>query len=62
MDAYKDFTYDPVNYPPSEVNEFVNQLHDNHQYYVLITDPGIHNENGYKPWDEGTYCRNINEL
>lgn len=42
MNAFEDFSFDPVNFPVSIVSKFVNQLHSDGQHYVVITDPGIH--------------------
>ncbi|ORX93495.1 hypothetical protein K493DRAFT_148432, partial [Basidiobolus meristosporus CBS 931.73] len=53
MDKYKDFTFDPVAFPVKRVQEFVEDLHRKHQHYVLIVDPGIKIEPGYKSFDEG---------
>jgi len=53
MDSFKDFTFDPVNFPPSRMKSFADDLHQQHQYYIIIVDPGIHNEAGYSPYEKG---------
>eukprot|EP00762_Andalucia_godoyi_P004432 ANDGO_08168.mRNA.1 putative alpha-glucosidase Os06g0675700 len=53
MDAYKDFTWDPVRYPLDRIQQFSKLLHSKDMQYVTIVDPGIHNEQGYEPYDSG---------
>ncbi len=36
-----DFTFDPVRFPPAEMKQFVDSLHQNYQHYVLITGEKI---------------------
>lgn len=52
MDAYKDFTTDPVNFPTSDMKNFIDSLHSKNQRYVMIVDPGIKIEKGYQAYDE----------
>lgn len=52
MDQYLDFTFDPVNYPPSQVASFVQQLHQQGQQYVVILDPGIEINNTYASYTQ----------
>jgi alpha-glucosidase (family GH31 glycosyl hydrolase) len=52
MSTYLDFTFDPVNYPPAQVNSFVQQLHSQGQQYVVILDPGIEINSGYSTYTD----------
>ena len=38
MDSKRDFTTEPINYPPEKFGEFLNELHLNNQHYVPIVD------------------------
>ncbi|CAE7661056.1 unnamed protein product [Symbiodinium microadriaticum] len=54
MDAYLDFTLDPVNFPESQMSSFVNNLHANNQRFVPIIDPGIYvRDQQYDAFTEG---------
>eukprot|EP01133_Synstelium_polycarpum_P016679 gene16679-19821_t len=52
MDAYKDFTLDPVRFDPTEMAEFIDYLHSKNQHYIMIVDPGIAIEKGYDAYDQ----------
>jgi alpha-glucosidase (family GH31 glycosyl hydrolase) len=54
MDAYLDFTTDPINFPQDRLKSFVDQLHANNQHFVPIVDPGIYTgDAGYPAYTEG---------
>ena len=53
MEDYKDFTWDPINFPREKMGDFVKKLHENEQHYVVIVDPGIKIETPYYPYEDG---------
>lgn len=58
MDQYRDFTLDPVTFPPSGVAEFFDWLHGNNQHFVPIVDAAIYIPNPQNASDAyDTYTR-----
>ncbi|CAM0142249.1 hypothetical protein VKS41_002270 [Umbelopsis sp. WA50703] len=53
MDGYKDFTFDPINFPISKVKDLTTKLHENNQHYVVIVDPAISTNSSYEPYSHG---------
>uniref|UniRef100_I3M252 Sucrase-isomaltase, intestinal n=1 Tax=Ictidomys tridecemlineatus TaxID=43179 RepID=I3M252_ICTTR len=56
MDERRDFTYDPVDF--NGFPEFIKELHNNGQKFVIIVDPAISNNSSqshpYGPYDRGS--------
>jgi alpha-glucosidase len=58
MDQYRDFTLDPVTFPPSGVADFFGWLHGNNQHFVPIVDGAIYIPNPQNASDAyDTYTR-----
>ncbi|PVI03222.1 glycoside hydrolase family 31 protein [Periconia macrospinosa] len=58
MDQYRDFTLDPVSFPPSGVKEFFDFLSSNNQHFVPIVDAAIYIPNPQNASDAyDTYAR-----
>ncbi|OZJ07017.1 hypothetical protein BZG36_00010 [Bifiguratus adelaidae] len=61
MDRFKDFSLDEIAFPPQQLKAYIDQLHQNNQHIVMIIDPGIKVEEGYRAYDEGikrgVFCR-----
>uniref|UniRef100_G1QQE1 Maltase-glucoamylase 2 (putative) n=1 Tax=Nomascus leucogenys TaxID=61853 RepID=G1QQE1_NOMLE len=55
MDGKKDFTVDEVAY--SGLPDFVKELHDNGQKYLIIMNPGISKNSNYEPYNNGSLKR-----
>ena len=54
MDKFLDFTFSPENFPIDKMQNFVNNLHKNNQYFVPIVDPAIYVLNSnYSAYNEG---------
>ncbi|KAJ7473458.1 glycosyl hydrolases family 31-domain-containing protein [Mycena latifolia] len=56
--AVRDFTADPVSFPPEEMREWIAGLKANHQHYVPIVDAAVAKEvnssDHYAPYAKGT--------
>lgn len=57
MQDYKDFTVDAVNFPESQMTDFVDSLHAADQRFVPIVDPGIFVEDA----DYSAYTRGLEQ-
>lgn len=51
MDKYKIFSWDPVNFP--DPGGLIKYLKEQHFEVVLMCDPGIKIEEGYRPYEDG---------
>ncbi|KAJ1955350.1 hypothetical protein EC988_001931 [Linderina pennispora] len=52
-DRFLEFTFSPTNFPLSEMQRFIGQLHGNNQKMVLITHPSVHRNSSYGPYARG---------
>ncbi|KAM0901746.1 hypothetical protein ACQ4PT_019760 [Festuca glaucescens] len=53
MDAAKDFTLDPVNYPRPKLLAFLDKIHARGMKYIVLIDPGIAVNNSYDVYRRG---------
>lgn len=53
MRGYRDWTFDPDNFPAAKVKALADKLHSNGQRMVVIVDPAIKQEQGYAPYEDG---------
>ncbi|KAG0503331.1 hypothetical protein HPP92_003403 [Vanilla planifolia] len=56
MDAKKDFTLSPVNFPRAETLAFLERIHSQGMHYVVLIDPGINVNSTY-----GVYLRGMQQ-
>ncbi|KAH9307057.1 hypothetical protein KI387_011461, partial [Taxus chinensis] len=53
MDAAKDFTLDPINYPEQKLRPFLDRIHADGLHYVVLIDPGINVNASYGSFQRG---------
>ncbi|XP_008797841.2 alpha-xylosidase 1 [Phoenix dactylifera] len=53
MDAAKDFTLDPVNYPRPKLLAFLDKIHSQGMKYIVLIDPGIAVNSTYGVFQRG---------
>ncbi|KAH7682601.1 alpha-D-xyloside xylohydrolase protein [Dioscorea alata] len=53
MDAAKDFTLDPVNYPRPKLLAFLDKIHSQGMKYIVLIDPGIAVNSSYGVYQRG---------
>ncbi|KAF9625571.1 hypothetical protein IFM89_024344, partial [Coptis chinensis] len=53
MDAKKDFTLSPVNFPRPKLLAFLNKVHSRGMKYIVLTDPGIGVNSTYGVYKRG---------
>ncbi|OVA03647.1 Glycoside hydrolase [Macleaya cordata] len=53
MDAAKDFTLDPINFPRPKLLKFLDKVHSHGMKYIVLIDPGIAVNSSYGVFERG---------
>ncbi|OLY80206.1 Alpha-glucosidase [Smittium mucronatum] len=63
MEGFKDFTFDPVNFPLPRIQNTYKNLHEKNQKLVMMVNPAIQRNSSYGPYTRGleqnTFVKNL---